>query len=154
MSGNGKVADVENGNGPGRPRIELSDADLDLIEEHAGEMTADQLADLLGISRTTLFNRINDTDEVSVRYKRGRAERIKKIASRLTTRALAGDITAMIFYLKTQAGWKETSRTELTGADGGPVEFTDDDRRDLASRIDRIAQARGAASVPREPQPE
>lgn len=154
MSGNGKVTVIENENGPGRPRIELTDADLQIIEEYAGELTAEQLADLLGISRTTLFNRINDTDDVSVRYKRGRAEQIKKIASRLTARANAGDITAMIFYLKTQAGWKETSRTELTGADGGPVEFTDDDRKDLTSRIDRIAQARGAASVSREPQSE
>ncbi len=30
----------------------------------------------------------------------------------------------MIFFLKTQAGWRETNRTELTGADGKPIEHS------------------------------
>ncbi len=27
----------------------------------------------------------------------------------------------MIFWMKTQAGWRETNRTELTGKDGKPL---------------------------------
>ena len=30
-------------------------------------------------------------------------------------------MTAMIFFLKTQAGWKETNVQEHTGADGKPI---------------------------------
>jgi hypothetical protein len=39
------------------------------------------------------------------------------------------------FWLKSQAGWKETSGIELTGKDGGPVE--------VVSARDKLAQALG-----------
>lgn len=32
------------------------------------------------------------------------------------------NVTAMIFWLKTRARWRETERIELTGKDGGPIE--------------------------------
>ena len=32
--------------------------------------------------------------------------------------AREGNVTAQIFWLKTQAGWKETNHVELTGKDG------------------------------------
>ena len=44
-------------------------------------------------------------------------------------KALAGDTTSAIFFLKTQARWRETERHEITGADGGPLEL---------SRIERV----------------
>ena len=33
-----------------------------------------------------------------------------------------GNTGAQIFWLKSQAGWKDTQRVELTGKNGGPVE--------------------------------
>tara|TARA_B110001454_G_scaffold45529_1_gene44636 strand:- start:289 stop:483 length:195 start_codon:yes stop_codon:yes gene_type:complete len=36
----------------------------------------------------------------------------------LYKRALDGNVPAQIFYLKTQAGWREAQRLELTGAEG------------------------------------
>jgi hypothetical protein len=39
-------------------------------------------------------------------------------------KAKEGDLGAMCFYLKTQAGWRETKRTELTGGDGEPLQQT------------------------------
>ena len=44
-----------------------------------------------------------------------------KIARTLFEKASGGDTTAMIFWLKTRARWKEPARVEVTGADGGPV---------------------------------
>lgn len=44
------------------------------------------------------------------------------VAGALYKKALAGNVTAMIFWLKTRAGWRETNRVELTGANGGPVQ--------------------------------
>jgi hypothetical protein len=35
-----------------------------------------------------------------------------------------GNITAMIFFLKTQAGWKETITQEHTGKDGQPIQHS------------------------------
>ena len=38
---------------------------------------------------------------------------IAKVAGSLVKKALNGDTTSAIFYLKTQAGWKETSDLNL-----------------------------------------
>jgi len=34
-----------------------------------------------------------------------------------------GCVSAGTFILKTQAGWRETNRTEITGADGSPIQL-------------------------------
>ncbi len=36
-----------------------------------------------------------------------------------------GHVTAMIFYLKTQAGWRETQNIELGNAKGQPLKVTE-----------------------------
>lgn len=44
------------------------------------------------------------------------------------------------FWLKSQAGWKETSGIELTGKDGGPLEVT--------TARDKLAQALAVSELP------
>lgn len=44
-----------------------------------------------------------------------------RIGLGVTQRALAGDNACSFFILKTQAGWRETSRQELTGPNNGPI---------------------------------
>ena len=48
-------------------------------------------------------------------FQEGKAKTIAMVAGSLVSRALAGDTTSMIFYLKTQGGWKETTVQEHTG---------------------------------------
>lgn len=56
-------------------------------------------------------------------------ERVAKIALQM---ALSGEIPDMTkFWLRTRAGWKETKVTEVTGANGGPIEFAEIKRRVL-----------------------
>ena len=43
------------------------------------------------------------------------------IGGMLFAKAMGGDTTAMIFWAKTQMGWKETTTTELVGKDGAPI---------------------------------
>ena len=46
-----------------------------------------------------------------------------KVAQTLFKKAISGDTTSMIFWLKTRARWKESpQQVELTGKDGSPVE--------------------------------
>lgn len=45
------------------------------------------------------------------------------IANKLFETAKEGNVGAMVFFLKTQGGWKETQRTEITGKDGGDVKM-------------------------------
>ena len=52
----------------------------------------------------------------------GKVKANVKVAQTLYKKAIGGDTTSMIFWLKAQAGWKDTQRVELTGKDGGPVE--------------------------------
>ena len=44
-------------------------------------------------------------------------------------------VTAAIFWLKTRAGWKETTAHEIGGRDGEPIEVVDASPRDLARAV-------------------
>ena len=108
----------------GRKAIELTEEQKAQVEALAAYLTNEQIADYFGITRPT-FNSIMERDpEILLRYKRGKAKAIGAVAQGLLQQARNGDKVAAMFYLKTQAGWRETSRHELTGADGDPIEFS------------------------------
>ena len=109
----------------GRPPIEITDEQVAQVEKLAGILTQEQLADFLGIAERTLRDKFRADPRVSAAYARGRAKSIGAVARNLVQQALEGDSNAMRFYLATQAGWKETTRSEITGKDGGPVKTED-----------------------------
>lgn len=86
---------------------EPSQNEIQDAERLAGLLTVAQLADYLGVSERTLHRRLADHDGLRAAYKKGRARTIGVIASQLVQAARDGNITAQIFYLKTQAGWRE-----------------------------------------------
>ena len=92
----------------GRPLTTLTEAQRAEVETLAAVLTAAQIADFLGIGRTTFFAILNRDADLSERYKRGKARAIGAVAQSLVTKARAGNVTAMIFFLKTQGGWRET----------------------------------------------
>ena len=70
------------------------------------------MADYFGISETT-FRQVEERQpDVSDAYKRGKAKAIGNVAKNLIQQAQTGNIAAAIFYLKTQAGWKESKEEE------------------------------------------
>jgi hypothetical protein len=73
------------------------------------------MADYLGIGERTFRDILNRDERVLAAYKKGKSRQIAKVAGWLFDKCEAGDTTAMIFFLKTQAGWRETDReiTEL-----------------------------------------
>lgn len=75
-------------------------------------LTQGQIADALGVSLATLQRRRQDSEEFDAALKRGTALGIAAVANRLMERINSGDTTAMIFFLKTRAGWKETQVIE------------------------------------------
>lgn len=99
---------------PRKPRV-LDDSELEQVEKLAGMLTSDQLADFLGVSKTVFYDILKRQPEVSEHYKKGRAKVIGSIARSLVQKALDGDTTSSIFYLKTQAGWRE--RKEESSSD-------------------------------------
>ncbi|MDB4437387.1 hypothetical protein N9163_00900 [bacterium] len=85
----------------GRPKWIPDEA----ICEQAGEMasrglTISQIADCLGVSDATVYDRQNEYPEFLEAIKRGRSSGIHKITNQLFDKAMSGDNTAIIFYLK------------------------------------------------------
>lgn len=66
--------------------------------------------------------------EIDTADKRTNAE-VAKIALQMAMSGAVPDMTK--FWLKTRAGWKETKVTEVTGANGGPIQFQEVKQRML-----------------------
>lgn len=106
------------GEGGGRPPVTFDQKEIIMVERLAAVLTKAQLADYYGISETT-FRAIEERQpEVSDAYKKGKGKAIASVAGNLVNQAQNGNTTAAIFYLKTQAGWKEQDTTTIsTSAD-------------------------------------
>ena len=109
------------GEGGGRPKIVLTEEQLAEVGTLAPYLTADQLADTIGVSRSKFFELLKEDEKVSGLYKKAKGRAVENVAKNLVMQAQNGNTTAAIFYLKTQAGWKETERHELVGADDEPL---------------------------------
>lgn len=97
-----------------RPRITLTPEQILEVETLAAVLNQEQISDYFGIDADT-FRAIRERDpEVSRSYKRGKAKAIGSIGSNLIGQAKSGNVAAAIFYLKTQAGWKETQDLHVT----------------------------------------
>jgi hypothetical protein len=108
---------------PPKP-IEFTELQRQEVETLAALLNQDQIADYFGIGRTTFYEICKRDPDVAERYKRGKAKAIAHVANGLLQKARAGCTTSSIFYLKTQAGWRETERIEHSGPEGGPIETT------------------------------
>lgn len=127
-----------------RPFLELSEAQKAEVETLAAVLNAEQVADYFGIGRRTFYAMMQRDEEIATRYKKGKARAIGAIAQGLINKARSGDTTAMIFFLKTQAGWRETSTIEhLLPDEAEPNDRPS--RQRLSDILDTIA-ARHAAS--------
>jgi len=96
----------------GRKPKTLTTEQMAQVEALAAYLSQDQIADYFGTTRTTFAAMIERDAEISVRYKRGKAKAIGTVAHGLLQKARNGDTTSAIFYLKTQAGWRETSNVD------------------------------------------
>lgn len=113
MGNRGIDRGVGQGIGGGRPRTELTVMQKAEIEPLAATLNQEQIADYLGIPARTFRSILARDDEVSAAYKRGRAKSVENVGRGLLQRALNGDGPAQMFYLKTQAGWRETNKHEV-----------------------------------------
>ena len=102
---------------PVEPRT-FSDTEISQVQKLSERMTQAQIADFFGLSERT-FRRICDRQPaVMTAYKKGKAGKIDYVAGKLMERIDHDDLTAIIFFLKTKAGWTEKQAMELTSPDG------------------------------------
>ena len=99
----------------GRKAKELTDEETVQVEALAAYLSQEQMADYFGIGKTTWFAMLERDHEIAERYKRGKAKAIGLVAQGLLQKARNGDTASAIFYLKTQAGWREKVDIEHSG---------------------------------------
>ena len=91
--------------------------DLKQVQAFASRgLTREQVAYSIGITPQTWFNRVKSEPEIEEAYLRGKTEGVKAVANKLLEKAMTGDNTAMIFFLKCN-GWKENSELTLKTVD-------------------------------------
>lgn len=115
---------------PPKPRV-LTEEELAQVEALASVLTTEQIADYFGIGRTTFYEIMDRQEGVSERYKRGRVKAIGTVGRNLVKKAMSGDNASAIFYLKTQAGWRESTHVDHTSSDGSmsPTDMSDEERK-------------------------
>jgi len=102
-------SEMAQGEGGGRPRVELTDEQKIQVEALAKYLNQDQIADYLGIHRNTFTAIMKRDDDVFVRYKRAKASTDHDVTKSLIQNAREGNVSAQIFYLKTQCRWSEAA---------------------------------------------
>ena len=96
-----------------KPPHEPTRATRDLVQLHTMVGTRQEvIADIIGIDPKTLRKYYRDELDQS------KAKANATIGGALFNKAKSGDTAAMIFWMKTQAGWKETNVNEHTSPDG------------------------------------
>ena len=108
---------------------------LTKVEELAAQgLTNAQIPHCLGISETTLYDKKNQLTEFSETIKKGKAKGIQKVSNALFEAALSGNVTAMIFYLKVRAGWKEPDVPEHRYSREELIELVEQEIQAVAER--------------------
>lgn len=98
---------------PGAPPHEPTRATRELVQLHTMVGTRQEaIASIIGIDPKTLRKYYRDELDQS------KAKANATIGGALFNKAKSGDTTAMIFWMKTQAGWKETNVNEHISPDG------------------------------------
>ena len=111
------------GEGGGRPPVVFDEAKVAQVEALAAVLSKAQMADYFGICENT-FREVEDRQpEVSEAYKRGKGRAIASVAGNLVNQAQNGNVTAAIFYLKTQAGWKEQDTTTISASSDNVIQI-------------------------------
>lgn len=98
------------GEGGGRPIVVFDQKDIAQCEALSAIMNKTQIADYFGIDENTLRAVERRQPEVFQAIKRGKSKAIAKVGMNLLQQSERGNVTATIFYLKTQGGYREADQ--------------------------------------------
>ena len=102
-----------------RQKIEITEDIIVKIRQYAAlGLTNKQIADAMGFSEATFYNKKAENLEFLEAVNKGKADGIAAMAARLLEQAKNGSTAATIFYLKCH-GWKEANALEVTTNRGG-----------------------------------
>jgi len=127
-----------------RPRgLPFDDKELRQVEKLAGlGFSTDQIADFLEISRSGFYLRKTEGSELEKSFLKGKANGAVYAMSKLFELIGEKNVSAIIFYLKTQCQWKAPNFIEHTGKDGEPIAIESEKKVDarelLRNVLDKI----------------
>jgi hypothetical protein len=102
-----------------------------LIDACDGNLAA--IGRAINRDRTSVWERIQKSPEAKQALKDARESVGDKIENALITQALDGNVTAQIFYLKCQRGWRERTDIHVTGERFDYQSLSDEELEALAS---------------------
>ena len=98
--------------------------DLEKVKRFASiGLTQSQTALALGVSLSTVENRLRDDNDFKAAYEMGKAEGIGDVANALFDKATMGDVAAQRFYLAARANWSDKLDVTSGGNALEPVVF-------------------------------
>lgn len=120
----GRPKGAKSGTKHGAPKYVPTDEErLDVMMMSANGIKPTAQAQSLGIPLKIL----NQFFKNEMDY--GKMQANTKVSGALYNKAMDGNVPAMIFWLKSQAGWREADRLEVTGANGkNLVNLTETDK--------------------------
>ena len=132
--------------GAGRAAFEPTEAQRTLVEQlSAFGIRIDEMPVFVAGKTGKPISIPTLTKHFQKEIRHGRLKANEQVANALyrnategTEKSPHGNTAAQIFWLKTQAGWKDAQRVELTGHGGGPIEsvsMTPDEFQKIAARI-------------------
>lgn len=127
----------------GNPPFEPTDEQRIQVRTLAKVVSQEMICRITGLKKDTLNRHFRHELDI------GKAEAVSTIGAALLQKAMAGNLTAMIFYLRTQGKWN--TRVEHVGADGGPIRtydlspFSLDDKRRLLPLLDALLGQHGGS---------
>lgn len=97
----------------GKPPFEITPEVCEKAYKYASQgCTKKQIAESLGINYSTLNKKEHQFDEFAEAIKKGQAVGITEVTNKLYEKALNGDTTSILFYLKCRAGWREIAEDQ------------------------------------------
>jgi len=104
----------------GRPPIKIDAAMCDKAESLAAQgLNMEQIASVLGMAERTLYKKQASFEHFMHAIKKGKSKGIANMTNALFTKGMAGDTTAMIFYLKNRdpENWEDVQKRHFYGKD-------------------------------------
>lgn len=103
--------------------------DYDKVEALSGRgLTKEQIILCLGVSKNWFYKKKKQDKRFEEALDRGKSKAVAACTAKLMSHIEKGNLTALIFWLKCQAGWKETQVIEhkeaapIPGSDCSPEE--------------------------------
>jgi len=126
----------------GRPAIEITPELCEKAESLAAQgLTMEQIALVLGMGVSTLYEKKAEYTEFLEAIKDGQAKGVAIVTNALFVSAKGGNLGAQCFYLKNRAGWKDRQEIEHSGDignNGGVCRATEILQGFIESRQDNV----------------